>query len=53
MGGDIHTAIQKTQKNVHEKVEIALIHLAKAVAEKYEYSLPKIPLEEFNEEVKK
>lgn len=53
VGGNIQTAIQKTQKKVHEKVDIALIHLAKEVAEKYEYALPKIHMNEFNEKLKK
>lgn len=52
IGGDIKTAIQKTQKKVQEKVEIALIHFAKDVAEKYNYTLPKLTLNEFNEKVK-
>ncbi len=38
---------------VHEKVDIALIHLAKLVAEKYDYALPRIHMNEFNEKVKK
>ncbi|MBW0178507.1 tyrosine-type recombinase/integrase [Sediminibacterium sp.] len=53
VGGDIQTAIQKTQRKVHEKVDIALIYLAKIVAEKYGYALPKIPMNEFNEKLKK
>ncbi|MEO7530923.1 MAG: tyrosine-type recombinase/integrase [Sediminibacterium sp.] len=52
IGSNIQTAIQKTQKKVQEKVEIALIHFAKDVAEKYNYALPKIALSEFNEKVK-
>ena len=53
IGGDIQVAIQKTQKKVHEKVDIALIHLAKTVAEKYGYTLPKIQMNEFNEKLKR
>jgi integrase len=53
VGNDIQTAIQKNQKKVHEKVNIALIHLAKAVAAKYEYSLPKMHMNDFNEKIKK
>ncbi len=53
VGNEIQTAIQKNQKKVHEKVNIALIHLAKIVAEKYEYSLPKMHMNDFNEKIKK
>ena len=38
---------------MHEKVDIALIHLAKTVAEKYAYDLPKMHMNDFNEKVKK
>jgi integrase len=48
IGDEIHIAIQKNQNKVHEKVNIALIHLAKTVAEKYEFNLPKIFMNEFN-----
>ncbi len=50
---DIQTAIKKNQKKVHEKVDIALIHLAKVVAEKYNYDLPKMHMNDFNEKIKK
>ncbi|MDQ2719359.1 MAG: hypothetical protein M3Z26_06300 [Bacteroidota bacterium] len=53
VGSDTHTAIQKNQKKVNEKVHIALIHLAKIVAEKYKYDLPKMHMNDFNEKIKK
>ncbi len=49
VGSNIQTAIQKNQKKVNEKVDIALIHLAKTVAEKYQHDLPKIHMNDFNE----
>jgi len=52
VGNDIQTAIQKNQKKVNEKVDIALIYLAKTVAEKYEYTLPKMHMNDFNEKIK-
>jgi integrase len=52
VGNNIQTAIVKTQQKVNEKVEIALIHLAKTVAEKYKYELPKIHMNDFNEKIK-
>lgn len=45
-------AIQKTQNKVHQKVDIAFIHLAKTVAEKYNYDLPKMHMNDFNEKIK-
>jgi site-specific recombinase XerD len=48
VGNEIQIAIQKNQNKVHEKVNIALIHLAKIVAENYAFNLPKIPMNEFN-----
>jgi len=48
VGNEIQIAIQKNQNKVHEKVNIALIHLAKTVAEKYHFNLPKILMNEFN-----
>jgi site-specific recombinase XerD len=50
---DIQIAIQKNQNKVNEKVEIALIHLAKIIAEKYQYALPKMHMNDFNEKIKK
>ncbi len=52
VGKDIQIGVRKMQNKVHERVDIALVHLAKTVAEKYEFDLPKIQMNEFNVMIK-